>query len=452
VDAVKPAGESSHFGATSAGDPYIPDSGNGGYRVGRYELDLTYRVSSNRLSGRAVLSAMATQELSRLSLDMVGLRAEKVSVNGRRAAKTTARGGKLHVWPAATIPVGSALTIDISYGGNPQPRVGSWGSVGWEELTDGVIVAGQPNGAPTWFPCNDHPRDKASFRIAITADSPYLVLANGTLTSRRSRASQTTWVYDQPDPMATYLASVQIGQYDEIALGRGRSLRNRVPQTLAVPARLRANAAADFADQARMLSTFAELFGPYPHRGYTVVVTDDELEIPLEAQGMSIFGANHVDGRQGSERLIAHELAHQWFGNSVTIAGWQHIWLNEGFACYAEWLWSEESGGPSADRLARRAWERLSLEPQDLRIAEPGPALMFDDRVYKRGALTLHALRRAVGAEAFFALVQQWTEKYRHSTVTTDDFVAHAARFRGESLAGLFNAWLFEAELPALPA
>ena len=103
-----------------------------------------------------------------------------------------------------------------------------------------------------------------------------------------------------------------------------------------------------------MIALFEGLFGPYPFDAYTVVVTDDDLEIPLEAQGLSVFGANHMDGRRGSERLVAHELAHQWFGNSLTVGLWRDIWLHEGFACYAEWLWSEASGGRTAARAGAR--------------------------------------------------------------------------------------------------
>jgi aminopeptidase N len=217
----------------------------------------------------------------------------------------------------------------------------------------------------------------------------------------------------------------------------------------ALPGRLRRNFDHDFARQPEMMQLFVERFGPYPlANGYAVVVTDDALEIPLEAQGISIFGANHCDGSRASERLIAHELAHQWFGNSVTVRRWRDIWLHEGFASYAEWLWSEHGGGPSADDLARQYHERLRQSPQDLLLADPGPRDMFDDRVYKRGALTLHALRRQLGDEKFFALLKDWTTRHRHGSVSTDDFTGLAAGYSDESLQQLWDAWLYSTKVP----
>src|SRR6478672_5629056 len=127
-----------------------------------------------------------------------------------------------------------------------------------------------------------------------------------------------------------------------------------------------------------MMELFEQIFGPYPFGEYAVVVTEEELDVPVEAQGLSIFGANHMDGARGSERLIAHELAHQWFGNSLTVASWKHVWLHEGFACYAEWLWSERSGGSDARTHARQAHRRLQSLPHDLVLSDPGPDLMFD--------------------------------------------------------------------------
>ena len=221
--------------------------------------------------------------------------------------------------------------------------------------------------------------------------------------------------------------------------------------TAILPDRLRLNFDRDFARQSDMMKLFIKLFGPYPlASGYTVVVTDDELEIPLEAQGVSIFGANHCDGTGGSERLIAHELAHQWFGNSVTVRRWRDIWLHEGFACYAEWLWSENSGGPSADELARRYHRKLAELPADLVLSDPGAAEMFDDRVYKRGALTLHALRGIIGDDRFFALLRDWTTRHRHGTVVTDDFTGLAANYADESLRPLWDTWLHSTPVPPL--
>ena len=444
---VKPINAAAHYGARTAGDPYLPDSGNGGYRVTRYELELNYRMGSNRLAGRAVLSAVATQPLSRFSLDLAGMQVAKVSVNGGRAKRFATRSRKLDIWPDRPLPVGSSLVVDIHYSGNPRPLRGPWGEVGWEELTDGVLVASQPNGAASWFPCNDHPGDKASYRISVTTDSPYRVVSNGVLVERQVRASQTRWVYDQPEPMATYLASVQIGKYELVDVAK-----KPVQQRAAVPHRLRARFAVSFGRQPRMMTVFERLFGAYPFPQYTVVITEDELEIPIEAQGMSAFGANQLRDDHAEERLVAHELAHQWFGNSLTVQAWRHIWLNEGFACYAEWLWSEQSGGPSADRHATRHWQRLAGLPQDLVIADPGPKRMFDDRLYKRGALTLHALRETLGETAFFELLREWATRHRHGTVTTDTFVAHAARFSSLSLAELFSAWLYQPALPGRPA
>lgn len=273
-----------------------------------------------------------------------------------------------------------------------------WGGLGWEQLTDGVIVASQPIGAPSWFPCNDRPDDKATYRISVTTASAYQVVANGELVSKRRATSTTTWVYEQAEPMASYLASVQIGRYQQAELGPG--------MRLFFPVRYASRVRHDFERQGRMMEVFRERFGPYPFGSYTAVVVDDELEIPVEAQGMSIFGVNHVDGRRGEERLVAHELAHQWFGNSLTVADWSGIWLHEGFASYAEWIWSESSGGLSSDDHAQRWHRRLSSLPQDFVLADPGPRRLFDDRVYRRGALTLHALRRTIGDESFFALLR----------------------------------------------
>ncbi len=426
-------------------DPYLPHVGNRGYRVSRYDVDLTYKVASNRLSGKATITAATTETRSRFAFDLSqSLAVSKVSVNGSRPAKYAHQNGKLTVTVAQKIPSGAALSVTVQYAGTPTPVRGPWGEVGWEELTEGALVASQPNGAPSWLPCDDHPSSKASYRISVTTDSPYHVVANGALVRKQVRASQTTWVYEQSEPMASYLATIQIGPYERHRI----SQQTPVPMNAVLPRRLRPSFDHDFARQPQMMETFVDLFGPYPFADYTVVVTDDDLEIPVEAQGISVFGANHCDGRRGSERLVAHELAHQWFGNSLTLGSWRDIWLNEGFACYAEWLWSERSGGPSAREIAAAVHRTQSGLPYDLVLGDPGPVLMFDDRVYKRGALTLHAVRGTLGDDDFFALLRQWTAKHRHGTVTTEEFTDLAGHFTDRPLRPLWDAWLVARELP----
>ena len=434
------------IGAESAGDPYTPRAGNGGYAVEHYDLELRYRVSTNHLEGVARIRARALAPLHRFSLDLVRLRAHRVRVDGDRRTHFRQSSAKLTITPTVPLEPGAEFVVEVDYGGVPAPRRTPWGRLGGEELEDGVLVAAQPTGAPTWYPCNDTPGDKASYRIGITVDQAYLALATGRLVSEHAASGRITRVFDLPEPTSSYLVGLHVGRY---ALAH-RDLAG-VAGTLAFPRAHEPGVTADLAHLDGMMRCFTEAFGPYPFPDYTVVVTDDELEIPLEAQAMAVFGSNHVDGTGRSERLVAHELAHQWFGNSVGLHRWQDIWLNEGFACYAEWLWSEYVGRASAEQLARTHHARLRTLPQDLVIGDPGPVLMFDDRVYKRGALTLHALRSTIGDAAFFGLLRTWTAENRHGLVDTAAFRDAAAAASGASLDALFDAWLLRPELPELP-
>jgi aminopeptidase N len=445
-------------------DPYIPALGNDGYRSVHYDLELDYRVATNRLAATATITAIADggdggggdagsapQPLDRIVFDLAGLTVSSVSVDGVRTPKVRQVRNKVVIHPREPITPGATFEVRIAYAGAPKPRRSRWGLVGWEELQDGVIVASQPSGASSWYPCNDLPSDKASYRIQVTCDRDYAVVCNGVLEESSTTGGRTRWVYRQPEPTSSYLTAVHIGRY--------RRERMTVSPTsspvvihAAFPPALRTRVEHDFRDLPAMMDVFSQRFGPYPFPEYTVVVTEDELEIPLEAQGLASFGSNHADGNGGSERLIAHELAHQWFGNSVGLRSWRDIWLNEGFACYAEWIWAEASGGPTADASARSHHGRLSASPQDLVLGDPGADDLFDDRVYKRGALTLHALRVMLGDEDFFALVTAWTTRYRHSTAETSDFTGMATEAAGHPLDDFFHEWLERPELPRLPA
>lgn len=436
------------IGSASAGDPYLPTSGNGGYRVEHYDLDLDYRVATNRLAATATITGRARDALSRFSLDLAGLSVDAVTVDGRAPTKAVHTARKLMVTPAEPLTAGQCFEVVVRYRGAPHPVRSHWGEVGWEELADGVLVAGQPNGAPSWFPCNDHPSDKATFRIQVTCEAAYTVVSNGPVVAKSTRSGRTTWTVEVREPMAAYLASVQIGRYRRHDLTAAP-----VAHSLFFPPALARRVAVDFARLGDMISVFSAAFGPYPFPAYSVVVTADELEIPLEAHGLGVFGRNHIDGLHGSDRLIAHELAHQWFGNSLTLTRWRDIWLHEGFACYAEWIWAEASGGPTAHQSALLHRVALDREPKNLVVGDPGPRAMFDDRVYKRGALALHAVRQALGDESFFTALRAYTRTHRHGNVTTDDLLGCFRLAAGSAAADTVIArWIDAKSLPPLHA
>ena len=425
-------------------DRYVPGHGDRRYSVRHYGLDLTYAPESNRLSGTAALSATAHTKLDSFVLDLASLRVSKVVVDGKRATHTHKQ-GHVTVKPKSAIRDGKEFEVVVTYSGSPGPMRGLDGEAGWEELEDGAIVASQPHGAPSWYPCNDRPSDKASYRIDLSVPTGYVAVANGVPRTPQRGSGTLTYGFDQDEPMATYLATVHVGRL--------------VTQDDTQDVTLKVVSSAKHVDSAHealrrqpeMIAFFERVFGPYPFRaGYTTVVTDDALEIPLEAQALSIFGSNFMTDRWDHQRLIAHELAHQWFGNSLTLTTWNDIWLHEGFACYSEWLWSEESGGETAQDWAERHHRRLSRMRKDLVLADPGPDKMFDDRVYKRGALTLHALRLAVGDDTFFDVLRTWTDQHRHGSVTSADFEAVVTEVAGADAAAILHPWLRETSLPSL--
>ncbi|MCX6395738.1 MAG: M1 family metallopeptidase [Propionibacteriales bacterium] len=426
-------------------DPYVPGHGDSSYDVAHYDVVLKYRPSANRLDGDVTLHCRARQPLLALGIDLHGLQVAKLTADG--LARWSQRGSKVMVTLRSTVQQGGEFTVRLRYSGHPGTVPSTeLGDAGWEELTDGAIVAAQPHGAPAWFPCNDRPDAKATYTFAVTVPSEYYVAASGRLERTDRSGSTLTWHYQQRAPMACYLAAVQIGRYVARDLPGPTPVRVVAPSDLDGP-----GYQASFGAQPAMMAYFVDAFGPYPFEDYTTVVTDDDLEIPLESQSLSTFGRNFATDDWQSVRLVAHELAHQWFGNAVTLTRWKDIWLHEGFACYAEWLWSEESGRQSARDWAEHYHQKLASLPADLLLGDPSAELMFDDRVYKRGALTLHALRGVVGDRAFFEILQTWVSQHSGGSVTTADFVAHCGQVADQDLSELFEAWVYELPLPALP-
>ena len=462
-------------------DPYIPGVGTDVATIEHIDLTLDVRLAANRVAGVAVLRVRLRRQTSSVELDLHRLAAQSVTgtVDGRtlkvRHSQPRRTPHRLVVQLGESLPEGALVELTVTYAGTPAPRRSPWGTIGWEELTDGVLVAGQPHGASTWLPCIDSPAVRSTAQITLTCDAGYLPVANGTGRPVRTRGSRVTWQWRMDRPVPAYLLTVQIGRYRRVdaptavpvPAGRGaHAAASRVaadadaglpPLRLVVSPRQEQRARAALAPQARMMSAFVDAYGAYPFEEYTAVVADEVLEIPLEAAGMSLFGTNHLDGSWESERLIAHEMSHQWFGNAVTLGRWSDLWLHEGFACYSEWLWAEASGRSSIASMARRAWHRLREEPEDLVLVDPGPRDMFDDRVYKRGALTVFALRELLGPRAFRDMVRAWVAQHRFGTVDTAALRAHvhawaeAEGVEGSDVDALFEAWTARAPLPAFP-
>ena len=439
-------------GSAGVGDGYFPELGNGGYDVQHYTLDLDVDVQQNIIDGVVTIDATATQDLSAFNLDFTSFDIASITIDGQPASFTYSQ-RELTITPPAPLDNGAAFAIEIQYHGEPQTVVpiSIPITLGWNHYDGGVYVVSEPSGAASWYPVNDHPQDKATYTFIITVPEPYIVAANGLLQETLTEGDRLTYIWESSDPIASYLVTVAIGDYviQQEDGPDGVVIRNYFPPELAE------DATHDFANQAEMMAFFNSVFGPYPFEAYGVVVVDQDLGFALETQTLSVFGRGAVTGRRERESTVAHELAHQWFGNSVSPGQWQDIWLNEGFATYASALWFEHING--ADALAdwaTNAYDQISSDgalASDLVIGDPSPYFLFHPLVYIRGAWTLHALRLTVGDEAFFTILHTYAERHHDSTATTADFIAIAEEISGQELDDFFEGWLYEVEVPPRP-
>jgi peptidase M1-like protein/immune inhibitor InhA-like protein len=644
-------------GAKGVGDPYFPLDGNGGYDVEHYALELRFDPATGELEGIATITAAATQNLSRFNFDFDGLTVRSITVDGNPAKWNRAR-GELTVRPQAGILDGTEFEVVVEYDGVPEALVEFGGTSGFMQTEDGVMVLGQPHVASTWFPANDHPIDKASFSFSITAPQDLEVVANGILEGTTTAGGLTTWDWEATDPMATYLASMAIGEFDvrqyqigslpvwdaidsttlepsgtprtgtRFALSQSaNSSYKRLTRTIDVPAggatvsfwvdrsteefwdfffveahtpgqddwttlpdlnghstqitplgfvpeehpfllhyltcdvvfepcdpegttgewwassgfsdgyeewtvdlsawsggavelsfaletdvslpfhgvfvddveASTGEGSTSFEDDGNPLDGWAVtgppatspgndndwivgstgdapanfgvvaeqsferqgdiiafeegLFGPYPFQATGGVLDEGPFQFALEVQTRPVYAtAFFNDPNEPDDSVVVHELAHQWVGDSLAVERWSEIWLNEGFATYTEWLWSEHEGLGTAQEIFDGTYDGIPAEDPfwSVVIGDPGPESMFDFAVYARGAMTLHQLRLAVGDADFFEILQTWTTSNAGGHVTTDDFIALAEDVSGQQLDDLFETWLFTDTKPVL--
>lgn len=426
-------------GAAGLGDPYFPHLGNGGYDVSHYALTLDYDPATGRLDAGAEITARATRRLSAFNLDLAGLTVGRVTVDGARAGVRRAD-TELTLLPRAPIGRGDTFRTVVRYSGVPRTLTDADGTrEGWLRSGERSVALGQPTGSMAWFPGNHHPSDKAAYDIRITVPQGRQAISNGELTSERTAGGRTTFGWHCAEPMASYLATVAVGPYrtDTSQLSPGS-----VPVHTAVDPSVAADSARLLARIPAIMKWGEKTFGPYPFSSTGVIIgRPDDADYALETQNRPFLPGPTSTG------ILVHELAHQWFGDSVTPKSWRDMWLSEGFAEYAEWLWAEDMDGVPA----RRAFERAYEDEENWAFAPAAPPTAADISgrpVYGRGAMVLHRLRLAVGDDAFFALVRAWTRAYRHGNASTADFTAFAQGRTDRDLTALWEDWLYGSDRP----
>jgi aminopeptidase N len=427
-------------GAAGSGDPFFPNAGNGGYDVSSYDLTLDWTPAGNQLTGTAVIKAQATQNLSRFDLDLRGFAISRLLVDG--ASATFARDGEheLVITPSSGIVSGSTFTVTIDYSGTPSVVTDPDNSIeGWVPTDDGAFVVNEPQGSPAWYPVNDSPRDKATYRFRVTVPEGLTAMANGVLESSRTSGGKTTWVWNETDPMAPYLATSTIGRFD-LTISKIGS----IPSYLAIDPQLpKGNVFRLMPDIVRF---YESIYGPYPLNAVGGIADSAKnVGYSLETQTKPVYD------RMPDELTVAHELSHMWFGDAVTLTQWPDIWLHEGFATFSEWIWSEHTGNKTAQKYFDNLY---NTPPQDVAFwtpppGNPGtPAFLFNGTIYYRGGMTLQALRVKIGDFAFFNLLRSWVAQNRYGNVSTPQFVALAEQVSGIDLDRFFDVWLYQPDKP----
>jgi aminopeptidase N len=435
-------------GAAGIGDAYFPLAGNGGYDVANYNLDLRYEPTSGQLTGVATITATATANLTAFNLDLRALTVRKVTIDGADA-RSQADQDELTVTPAKHLPRGTKFVAVIRYDGVPKAySEPDLGDVGFLRKGDSAVAIGEPQVAASWYPVNDHPRDKATYTIKIAAPDGLTALSNGVLKSKSSAGGVTTWTWSESKPMASYLATVVIGHYR-----LQQTTHDGLPVVTAVDTSLPTRIDTQLARSGEIIDFLASKFGPYPFDAIGgIVIADDRIHFALENQTRPIYGKGFFNNPGvDASWVIVHELAHQWYGDSVSVNDWKEIWLNEGFATYAEWLWHDAKGERTAQRTFDNLYAQADAKMWAVPPGDPGEADLFGSSVYDRGAMTLHALRVTVGDAAFFAILKAWAADKANGNGTTPEFIALAERISGKQLDTLFQDWLYGKKRPPRP-
>ncbi len=440
-------------GAPGVGDPLFPKMGNGGYDVAAYDVFLSYR-NSGEVRSSTTISAVADTDagappagpaMTRFNLDFRRPEVLEVVVDGS-AAEWSKAGQELLITPAEPIADGAAFEVVVRYQGTPRPVQNPDGSRdGWTQTSDGAVAVGEPQAVPGFLPVSDHPTDKALWQFELRVPRALTGISNGVLQGGIERSGPRTitrWAVNQQMP--SYLVLIAIGRFD-IDHGTVRG----VPYLGAADPALSSSALTTLAENTRKAHRFLEdVAGPYPFDATGGVIDPSPLGFALESQTRSYYpNPPGID-------LVVHEVAHQWYGDSVSVSEWDEIWLNEGFATYMEWLYEEEHGGESvaerfADIYAANGPDSSFWNPPP---ADPGgPENLFDNSVYDRGAMALKVLRAEIGGDDFREILERWAQENEFGNVSTQDLYDLVEDVTGEPRPDAFHEWLYKEGKPACP-
>ena len=437
-------------GSFNGPDPYFPRDGNGGYDVVHYTVEDTYVPRTDRLTGRTSLTAVAGVEpLSAFHLDL-RLTPDAVTVDGERARFSKVAPHELKVVPARTLPAGERFRVTVRYHGYPGRLEGASVWDGYFHETGEAAAVGEPQIGPWWFAANETPRDKATYDITIRVPRGQQAVSNGRLVSRTVSGDWTAWRWRLDEPISTYLAFFVAGRFEiRRDTEDGRALLYAVSRRLSDSARERSFRL--MANTPRVLRWMETRFGPYPYDEAGGVMSSVYTGFALENASRPFYSWL---GGPGPLSLVVHELAHQWFGDAVTVRRWRDTWLNEGFATYVEWLWSEAQGLGTVDGILHEQYaeEGAGSPFWEIRVSDPGKDSIFSEPIYERGAMTLAALRCRLGAAPMRDLVRAWVDQHRGGTGTGADFRQLAELQSGQDLDGFFQHWLDDTTKPAATA
>jgi aminopeptidase N len=429
-------------GAPGAGDSYYPMDGNGGYDVADYNVSITYDPPSQHLDGDTTVTATATEDLNRFDLDFAGMTIASVEIDGKPAKFDRSGDQELVITPPVAIAKGATFKTRVRYSGKPTgAEEGQLGTNGWQIATSGgAFAAGEPHSATFWFPANDHPRDKAAFRLNAKVPNGWSVISNGHDDPSTPDGDWTTFHWVEPTRIATYLTTIGI---DKWTFERS-SLPNGIPVVSAYAPGTEDKKQLE-SRLPEILAFLSEKFGPYPQSAAGGIYLNESIGFSLETQTRPTYA------KWTNLETVVHENAHQWFGDSVSIDTWADICLNECFASYAQWLWTEAKDHQNLDQRYRDTLNKMRDRTDFWANKLYGMGAHNEFRgVYTKGPMALHALRRLIGEDAFNRMLKEWPAAHKDGNATWaqfEEFVQKTAG--GQDLKGFFDAWFHADKIPA---